>query len=247
MCGEVINRDRTGSVSDIDARAATVKAGIPRPIEVVISLLGLAATAPLLALSALGIAVTSPGPVFFRQQRVGLKGRTFTLYKLRTMRWRQTNGPQLTASGDRRITCFGRILRRTKLDELPQLWNVLKGEMSLVGPRPEVPRYVNLENPIWRLVLDARPGITDPVTLRLRDEERLLAAVTGDQEIFYLETLQPFKLKEYFLYLTRRTWLEDVKVLGKTGLAILLPAQAAAVTLEEISSCLNSVNHNGHR
>ncbi len=107
----------------------------------------------------------------------------------------------MTAGGDSRVTAIGRFLRRTKLDELPELWNVVRGEMSFVGPRPEVERFVRLEDPLWREVLEARPGLTDPTTLRLRDEESLLASVEGDREAYYRETLQPLKLRGYVEYL----------------------------------------------
>jgi lipopolysaccharide/colanic/teichoic acid biosynthesis glycosyltransferase len=131
-------------------------------------------------------------------------------------------GVQITATDDERTTRAGRVLRRTKLDELPELWNVLKGDMALVGPRPEVPRYVNLENPAWRQVLAARPGLTDPVTISLRDEEELLAMVSGDRESFYLKHLQPVKLKGYLEYLQRRSWLTDARVLWDTCLTFIL-------------------------
>src|SRR6267143_1863902 len=113
-----------------------IKPGIPRSVEAVVSLAALVVCMPVLALAAAAIAVTSRGPVIFRQQRVGLGGRAFLLYKLRTMRL-EPGGPQVTAGDDARVTWVGRLLRRTKVDELPELWNVLKGEMSLVGPRPE--------------------------------------------------------------------------------------------------------------
>jgi lipopolysaccharide/colanic/teichoic acid biosynthesis glycosyltransferase len=156
---------------------------------------------------------------------VGLGGRPFTLLKLRTMRTVATvagtpEGTQLTASGDARITPVGRWLRRFKLDELPQLWNVVRGDMSLVGPRPEVPRYVDAADPLWQSVLSARPGLTDPVTLRLRDEEALLAGV-DDVEGFYRERLLPWKLRGYRDYLARRSWTSDLAVLGATVLAVL--------------------------
>ena len=130
------------------------------------------------------------------------------------------------------MTPVGKLLRKTKLDELPELWNVLKGDMSLVGPRPEVPRYVDLASPAWRLVLEARPGITDPVTMILRNEEALLAKVEGDRELFYLETLQPFKLEGYAEYLRGRNWWTDVKVLWKTFVVVLLPGKALPPTLK---------------
>ena len=185
------------------ARAATepatvvaIKSGIPRVGEAVAALAALLVLSPLICAAALAVAISSRGPVLFRQRRMGRSGREFLLYKLRTMRVQTAAaGPQVTARDDERVTRVGKFLRRTKLDELPELWNVFKGDMSLIGPRPEVPRYVDLSNPQWRLVLEARPGLTDPVTLRLRQEEVLLARVEGDREQFYLKTLQPFKLR----------------------------------------------------
>jgi lipopolysaccharide/colanic/teichoic acid biosynthesis glycosyltransferase len=150
---------------------------------------------------------------------VGLGGKLFTLYKLRTMRV-SSAGPQVTARGDTRITPVGRFLRRSKLDELPQLWNVVRGDLSLVGPRPEVPGYVDLEHPVWKRVLAVRPGITDPVTLTLRNEEALLAGAE-DPERFYREELQPAKLRSYVAYLERRSAWSDVHVLYRTVFAIL--------------------------
>jgi len=192
-----------------------------RWLEVLLSALGLTLSLPLLLLASVGIALTSPGPVIFRQQRVGRNGQVFVLYKLRTMRM-APDGPQVTASGDARVTWIGRILRRTKVDELPELWNVLKGNMSLVGPRPEVPRYVDLNDEMWALVLQSRPGITDPVTLRLRNEEALLADVKGDYERFYTQSLQPLKLRGYVDYLHQRSCWTDIKVLCRTVLVIAL-------------------------
>ncbi len=123
---------------------------------------------------------------------------------------------------------MGRLLRRSKLDELPELWNVLRGDMSFVGPRPEVPQYVDPENPAWKEVLLVRPGLTDPVTLRLRNEELLMTRVEGDREAFYRETLQPLKLAGYRAYLQRRTWRTDVGVLFATLLAVLWPARSGS-------------------
>src|SRR5262245_43774616 len=124
-------------------RTASIKGGLPRQVEAVIALAGLVMVAPLIALAAIAIAVTSRGPVIFRQKRMGREGHPFTMYKLRTMT-AASAGPQVTASDDTRVTPIGKFLRKTKLDELPELWNVLKGDMSLIGPRPEVPRYVDL-------------------------------------------------------------------------------------------------------
>jgi lipopolysaccharide/colanic/teichoic acid biosynthesis glycosyltransferase len=203
--------------------------------ELLVSLVGLIFSAPILGLSALAIVVTSPGPVFFRQERVGRRGHIFTLYKLRTMHTSQ-RGIEVTAKNDPRVTSVGRLLRMTKIDELPELWNVVKGEMSLVGPRPEVPRYVNLSKPDWSCVLCAKPGITDSVTLRLRNEELLLARIEGDRESFYLNTLQPFKLAGYIDYLQTRSCWTDIKILLKTVVTVLLPAHADSPTVEEITS-----------
>src|SRR5262249_30331357 len=110
--------------------------------------------------------------------------------------------------------------RKTKIDELPQLWNVLKGDMSLVGPRPEVPRYVDRRNPLWDDVLRVLPGMTDPVSIDLRDEESLLAAVGGDRDKFYRDQLIAAKLEGYVAYLRRRSWLTDIQVIGKTVLSL---------------------------
>jgi lipopolysaccharide/colanic/teichoic acid biosynthesis glycosyltransferase len=196
--------------------------GIPRVVEAPLALAGLLLASPVIAVCAAAVAASSGRPVFFRQERVGRGGRPFTLVKFRTMRPSE-GGPQVTAGDDARVTVVGRFLRRSKLDELPELWNVVKGEMSLVGPRPEVERYVQKDDPIWREVLRARPGLTDPVTLSLRDEEGLLAGVGGDRERYYREVLQPRKLAGYRDYLLRRSWRSDVVVIWNTLLAILWP------------------------
>jgi len=200
---------------------------------------GLVVFSPVLAVAALAVYLTSRGPVIFRQRRMGQGGRTFTLYKLRTMHL-TGEGPEVTSSNDVRITSVGRVLRKTKLDELPQLWNVLKGNISLVGPRPEVPLYVDFENPMWKLVLEVKPGITDPMTLRLRNEEELLAGVIGDREHFYLTTLQPFKLKEYLTYLQDRSCWSDVKVLWRSSVVVIFPSKVPPLTVKEISFSMSS-------
>jgi lipopolysaccharide/colanic/teichoic acid biosynthesis glycosyltransferase len=214
---------------------ASIKNGLPRQAEAAIALVGLVMVAPLIALAAIVIAVTSRGPVIFRQKRMGRKGRPFTMYKLRTMRM-ANSGPQVTAGDDVRVTSVGKFLRKSKLDELPELWNVLKGDMSLIGPRPEVPRYVAPDDPMWRLVLEARPGIADPMTLQLRNEEALLGEVEGDREQFYLESLLPFKLEGYLGYLRARSWWSDLKILWQTVFAVAFPSKATPPTIEEIQS-----------
>jgi lipopolysaccharide/colanic/teichoic acid biosynthesis glycosyltransferase len=230
--------DDDGRKMVIDSKkdgTASIKNGLPRQAEAAIALIGLVVAAPLIALTAIAIALTSRGPVIFRQKRMGRKGRPFTMYKLRTM-LPESAGPQVTAGDDVRVTPVGKFLRKTKLDELPEFWNILKGDMSLIGPRPEVPRYVDLDDPVWRLVLEARPGITDPMTLRLRNEEALLVEVEGDRERFYLETLLPFKLEGYLNYLQARSWQSDLKVLWQTIVAVAFPYKAPLPTLEEIQS-----------
>ncbi|HEY6122645.1 MAG TPA: sugar transferase [Pyrinomonadaceae bacterium] len=203
--------------------ASGTTGGIPRTIEIILTVFGLTLSAPLIGLAALAIFLTSGGPVILRQKRIGYRGVPFVLYKLRTMRVTHEQGPQVTAFNDSRILPVGRWLRKAKVDELPELWNVLKGDMSLVGPRPEVPRYVDLNNPLWKLVLEARPGITDQITLSLRNEEALFASVNTDHEEFYLNTLQPLKLQGYLFYLRERSFWRDVKVLMQTCGAVVLP------------------------
>ena len=212
-----------GSPDGAASASVSVRAprgGLARPFEAALAAAGLVLAAPALAVSAVAIVATSGMPVFFRQVRVGRYGRAFTLIKLRTMRASGV-GPKVTAGNDPRITAVGRFLRRTKLDELPELWNVLRGDMSFVGPRPEVADYVHPDSPLWREVLSVRPGLTDPMTLRLRHEEALLESVEGDRETYYRETLQPQKLEGYVEYLRRRSWKSDLGVLVATAGAIL--------------------------
>lgn len=196
---------------------------------------GLALTTPVIAAAALAVKVTSRGSALFKQVRVGKGGRPFTVYKLRTMR-SAAGGAQFTSRDDDRITPVGKFLRRTKLDELPELWNILRGDMSFVGPRPEVPKYVDLEDPLWRSALNARPGLTDPVTLQLRNEEDLLSAVGGDRDEFYRQVLQPFKLRGYVEYLERRSFLADLGVLWMTAVAVFFPEKAPPPAVNELLS-----------
>lgn len=156
---------------------------------------------------------------------MGLHGRKFVLYKFRSMRV-TPSALQVTAKNDGRITWAGRFLRKTKIDELPELWNVLRGDMSIVGPRPEVAKYMDLSSPLWRQILAVRPGITDPVTLSLRNEEEMLGNVKGDPERFYLEILQPLKLQGYVKYLSQRNAWRDVMVVVRTIFIILFPSKA---------------------
>lgn len=187
-----------------------------RAFDVTAAALGLVVLAPLFAVVALAIAATSPGPVFFRQERVGRGGRTFRIHKFRTMRVdAEKVGGQLTVGGDPRITRVGAFLRASKLDELPQLIDVVRGEMALVGPRPEVPRYVARYSAEERRVLDVRPGITDPASIEYRDESAVLARAT-DPERAYVEEIMPHKLAINLAYLERRTLTSDVGVILAT-------------------------------
>ncbi len=178
---------------------------------------------PLLLLVGVCVKLTSRGPAVFAQQRVGRGGRLFRLYKFRSMRVAPAgSGDLVTGRDDPRITPVGRWLRRTKLDELPQLWNVARGDMSLVGPRPEVPRYVACYTPPQRQVLEVRPGITDPATLAFRDEEDLLAAVPADErEAYYLREVLPRKLELNREYLERRGVWSDLGVIARTLAGLL--------------------------
>lgn len=194
---------------------------MPNWLERVLAAAGLVFLSPLLALLATIVWLDSGRPVLFRHRRVGLGGNTFELLKFRTMVVYH-GGPPLTRRGEARITRAGRVLRRWKLDELPQLVNVLRGEMSLVGPRPEVPQFVNPEDPLWRRVLAVRPGITDPASLEFRNEEELLAAAE-DVERYYRDVILPRKLMLSARYLESRTFFSDVKILFQTVTASWLP------------------------
>jgi len=179
--------------------------------------LALALLSPLLALVALAVRLDSPGPVFFRQERVGRGGVTFRIHKFRTMRVdAPALGPQVTVGRDARITRVGHVLRHYRLDELPQFIDVLQGRMSLVGPRPEVPRFVaHYPADLAAQVLAVRPGITDPASLAHIDEAALLAAA-ADPEREYIDRILPRKLALQAAYAARATLWSDLAVLGRT-------------------------------
>jgi lipopolysaccharide/colanic/teichoic acid biosynthesis glycosyltransferase len=179
--------------------------------------LALLLASPLMLVAALAIKLDSPGPVFFRQQRVGRGGQLFRVHKFRTMvADAPARGPALTVGDDARITRVGRWLRHSKLDELPQLLDVLAGDMSLVGPRPEVPRYVALYPADLRdKVLSLKPGITDPVSLDFADESALLARA-ADPEREYVDVILPRKLRASVAYAEHATLATDSSVLLRT-------------------------------
>jgi lipopolysaccharide/colanic/teichoic acid biosynthesis glycosyltransferase len=192
---------------------------IKRGFDLAAAMLGLALLSPLLLLTAVLIKVTMPGPVFYRAERVGVAGRRFRLYKFRSMAVDADRvGPKITAQGDSRITPLGRWLRRYKIDELPQLINVVRGEMSLVGPRPEDPAYVAHYTVEQRLLLSVRPGITSSASLQFRREEELL---TGPNwQAAYFKEILPQKLAIELAYLQRQTFWTDLELILKTILAI---------------------------
>ena len=172
-------------------------------------------------LIALWVRLDSPGPALYRQVRVGRHGTTFRIHKFRTMRERDQEDMPLTAEGDARITRAGRWLRARRLDELPQLLDVLGGHMSLVGPRPEVPRYVAHYPPALREeVLSVRPGVTDPAALAHRHEGELLARA-ADPEQFYIQQVLPAKLQLQVEYVRRATVLTDLAVLLRTAAVMI--------------------------
>jgi lipopolysaccharide/colanic/teichoic acid biosynthesis glycosyltransferase len=186
-----------------------------RLFDVVLSGLGLLVLSPLLAAIAMWIKLDSPGPVFFRHERIGRGGVPFRIHKFRTMA-HGNQGAQITVGADRRITRAGQFLRRTKLDELPQLVDVLQGTMSLVGPRPEVPRYVTLYPPALRdKVLSVRPGITDIASLEYRDESERLARA-ADPEREYVDVVMPAKLALAARYVDEASLAFDLRLILRT-------------------------------
>ena len=193
---------------------------LKRPFDVVVAGLGMVALSPVFGAIAAAIKLVSPGPVMYCATRTGRDGHPFTMYKFRTMQERRdTHGPKITTHADRRITRVGRLLRPARLDELPQLWNVLRGDMSLVGPRPEDPHYVELYDTEDRVVLAARPGITGLAALLYRDEERLL--VGEGWERVYVEQVMPAKLAIDRTYVERRSLWLDLNILAATALSIV--------------------------
>ena len=195
---------------------------LKRSFDIVAATLALVVSFPVSALAATAIALTSRGGVLHRATRVGKDGVPFTLLKFRTMRVVPfDSGPGITSADDPRITPIGRLLRRFKIDELPQLVNVIRGDMSIVGPRPEDPRYVAGYTDEQRRVLSVRPGITSPASIAYRDEERLIRAHTGDRATFYRDRLLPAKLAVDLEYLDRRSLWTDLAVLMKTALGLV--------------------------
>jgi len=176
---------------------------------------------PVIIAVAAMIRLTSPGPAFFRQLRVGRNGRSFILLKFRTMTVLQdAEKGSFEAGPSARVTRLGRVLRKTKMDELPQLWNVLKGDMALVGPRPEVRKWVDAYPDHWDKILTVRPGITGPGAIEFRNEEDILAA-QSEPEMFYRNVILPRKLVLYKEYVQTRSLWGDIMILLRTGWAVI--------------------------
>jgi lipopolysaccharide/colanic/teichoic acid biosynthesis glycosyltransferase len=195
---------------DLPAVDAWINSRRRRVFDFLVAFAALVALAPLLMVLALLVYVSSPGPIFFRQRRMGRNGGEFTLYKFRSMHVSDTCGSPITVIGDSRITRVGRFLRRFKLDELPQFWNVLIGDMSLVGPRPKLPQHE-------ALYLRVRPGITGPATLAFRQEEEVLASIPRHElDAFYQEVIKPSKAWIDSDYIARATFRSDLRLLSDT-------------------------------
>ena len=195
---------------------------VKRGVDILVSALLLCLLSPILLLSAFLIAISSPGPVIFRQARMGRGFKPFQILKLRTM---SHNAPGLayTLGPDPRITAFGKWLRRTKIDELPQLWNVLCGEMSLVGPRPVLPELTEEFHFHYRLLLRARPGLTDPASLKYCQEAQLLAKASNPME-YFKSVVTPDKISISITYMESANLWSDAKVLAMTGAICCFPS-----------------------
>jgi len=214
-------RDQIVSNARVAAASLVPQPAFPawkRCLDVVLGVPLLVCSGPVLAATFVANRISGDsGPLFYSAVRMGEGGRPFHALKLRTMR-AESAGSAVTAAGDARITRVGRVLRQAKLDELPQLWNVVRGEMSLVGPRPEDPRYADWSNPLHRAVFSARPGITGPAQIEFRHEESLLAS--SDLERTYVEEILPAKLALDAGYLAHRSLAADLNLLGRTVLAV---------------------------
>ena len=194
-----------------------------RVLDILLAAAGLIFLSPVLGLVACCIKLTSRGDVFYRQIRIGKNGHPFKILKFRSMTVQESDrGSKVTVAGDPRVTPVGKLLRRYKADELPQLWNVVRGDMSLVGPRPEVPVYVAEYTQEQRIVLSVRPGITDPGSLAYRYEEEILAG-QDDPEEFYRRRILPDKLARNRTYLQKITLRDDIRIIVQTISSSFLP------------------------
>jgi lipopolysaccharide/colanic/teichoic acid biosynthesis glycosyltransferase len=193
---------------------------IKRLFDIVFSVIGLIILSPFFAAASVLIKLDSSGPVFFRQERIGRHFKPFRIYKFRTMTAdAQNKGALITVGGDKRITRIGHVLRKYKIDEMPQLLNILKGEMSFVGPRPEVREYVQLFRTDYAKLLVIRPGITDPASLTYSEEEKVLA-MSGNWEKNYICNILPDKIAMSLRYVENRSIFTDMRLVLQTILKI---------------------------
>ena len=192
-----------------------------RAFDIIASGLGLIVLSPLFLVLAIWIKLDSKGPVFYRQVRVGYKNKDFRIFKFRSMRVGSDKGSLVTIGGhDPRVTRSGYFIRKFKFDELPQLINVFLGDMSLVGPRPEVRHYVDYWTPEQMHVLDVRPGITDPASIKFRNENELMEQAE-DPEKYYIEVIMQEKIKLYLEYVEKHSFLYDIGLIFKTFFVIV--------------------------
>ena len=200
-----------------------------RTLDVAVALTALILLMPLIVCAAILVRISSPGPVFFRQRRMGRNGTEFTLYKFRSMKPEDGSGSSITVMGDSRITSVGAFLRRYKLDELPQFWNVLRGDMGLVGPRPKLPHHEALH-------LTCRPGITGVATLAFHKEEEFLSAIPEEElEAFYELFVKPAKAQMDAEYMRTATFADDIAILWRTATSCLFSSRCATGPAECIA------------
>lgn len=194
---------------------------LKRIFDLVMSFVLIMVLAPVILLLGILIALDSRGPVIFTQKRVGRYGEDFTMFKFRSMRQNaESLGPQISVGRDPRISRVGHVLRKTRLDELPQLLNILLGDMSFVGVRPEVPHYVAKYTPEMWATLLLRPGVTSPASIRYKDEAKILADAV-DPELAYVEDVLPQKMMYNYVYLRELSFVRDLKILMETVIAVL--------------------------
>ncbi|MCP4895220.1 MAG: sugar transferase [Actinomycetales bacterium] len=193
---------------------------LKRIFDLILATVLLIAAVPLMLLAVALVRLESSGRAIFRQTRIGLNGTPFTLLKFRSMTVPKTTDTEFAPGETVRVTIIGRLLRKTKLDELPQLWNVLVGDMSFVGPRPEVPEWTRVHPELWEIVLSVKPGITDPASIEFRNEEAILATAEN-AEACYRDVILPRKLQLSAEYVRHRSFLGDLRVLWKTATALV--------------------------
>jgi lipopolysaccharide/colanic/teichoic acid biosynthesis glycosyltransferase len=193
-----------------------------RAFDAIVAAIALIVLAPLLLIAALAVKLDSPGPVFFTQERIGLGGRSFRMFKFRTMVANAAHlGPNVSATGDSRLTRIGALLRRSFIDEAPQLLNVLKGDMSLVGPRPETPEYVQLLSPHELRILAVRPGMAGPSTLEYSREEPAILARQDDPDGYYRTHLLHQRVAADLTYVDHSTLAADIRILARTAVFVV--------------------------